>query len=413
MAPKTAPTNLPYLVGTVALALVAAGSLMACGDAGAGTLLGTNRGSQSSSGGPSLGFSGDDGGAPLPILEGQDAAPPETKGEQLFRAMESTLVTTCGGTGGACHVTGAFLGGQTPVWLGAPDAYLSAKKYPGVITSDPYASKLIIKGPHEGPGFSGPDAALGAQVLAWLTEEAVEIVTVQLPSTTAFVVQPGPNVVDISSGAAGLNGAKISFVASVDGNNGILSLTHLAVQAPMGSGLHIAHPIFAVIPPTGPVAPDPVDSLSNVDQTVAPAEAIPLGTGTLILESFTSGAELKIEFNTLAPVAMTINDGGTTATGGGCKNVAGFTANAVPAIQANQCLNCHGSSNGSGYGSLDLTKVGIDDTAACAQALTRVNLTNKSQSDIILAPTGGVPNHPFQGASGTYATMMLTWINGE
>ena len=257
---------------------------MACGDAGAGTLLGTNRGSQSSSGGPSLGFSGEDGGADLPVLlEGQDAAPPETKGEQLFRAMESALVTTCGGTGGACHVSGAFLGGQTPVWLGAPDAYLSAKKYPGIITSDPYASKLVIKGPHEGPGFTGPNAALGSQVLAWLTEEAVEIVAVQLPSTTAFAVQPGPNVVDISSGAAGISGAKISFVASVDGDNGILSLTHLAVQAPMGSGLHIAHPIFAVVPPTGPVAPDPVDSLSNVDQTVAPAESIALGTGILVL----------------------------------------------------------------------------------------------------------------------------------
>jgi hypothetical protein len=412
MRAPTAPTNLPYLVGTVALVLAAGGALVACGSAGPDMLLGGSHAAQSSEGPAQNDLLGDDSDSGAPVLAAQDAAPPETKGEQLFRAMQATLVTTCGGTGGACHVSGAFLNGTTPVWLGQPDPYLSAKAYPGIITSDPYASKLVIKGPHEGPGFTGPNAAIGTQVLAWLTEEAVEIVAVQLPSTTAFVVQPGPNVVDLSPGAAGISGAKISFVASVDSEDGILSLTNLSVQAPAGSGLHIAHPIFAVVPPTGPIAPDPVDSLSNVDQMVAPAESIPLGTGTLILESFNTGSELKIEFNTLAPVAVVVNDGGGVGAGG-CKNVAGFTANAVPAIQANQCLNCHGSPTGSGYGSLDLTKVGIDDTAACAQALTRVNLTNKSQSDIILAPTGGVANHPFQNASSTYATMMLTWINGE
>jgi hypothetical protein len=385
--------------------------MVACGDQGAGTLLGGGRASESSGPSQNSVVSGDDSDAGV-VLLAQDSAPPETQGEKLFRAMQATLISTCGGTDGACHVSGAFLDGQTPVWLGAPDPYLSAKTYPGIITSDPYASKLIIKGPHEGPAFTGPNAALGTQVLAWLTEEAEEMVAVQLPSTAAFAVQVGPNVVDISAGATGIAGAKISFVASIDGADGILSLTELSVQAPTGSGLHIAHPLFAIVPPTGPVVPDPIDSLSNVDQTVEPAESIALGTGTLILENFASGSELKIEFNTLAAVAMASDDAGA-GTNGGCKNVAGFTANAVPAIQANQCLNCHGSPTGSGYGSLDLTQVGIDDTAACAQALTRVNLTDKSQSDIILAPTGGVANQHFQNASSTYATMMLTWINGE
>ena len=44
-------------------------------------------------------------------------APPETKGEQLFRTMQATLISTCGGTGGACHVSGAFLGGQSELLL--------------------------------------------------------------------------------------------------------------------------------------------------------------------------------------------------------------------------------------------------------------------------------------------------------
>jgi hypothetical protein len=235
------------------------------------------------------------------------------------------------------------------------------------------------------------------------------MVAKKLPATIPVNVQAGPNVIDISGEATGIPGASIAFTAAMVGP--ILTLTNVSVQAPATMGLHIAHPIFATVPATGPVVPDPVDSFSNVDQTIGVAQSATLGTGTIILEGFVGGSQLEIEFNTLAPVAPPpVPDAG--AAGSGCKDVASFTANAVPAIQANGCLNCH-NTGGPGNSSLDLSQVGIDDAVACGQALTKVDLASPSQSDIILAPTGQVASHPFKGASATYPTMMLAWITNE
>jgi hypothetical protein len=133
-----------------------------------------------------------------------------------------------------------------------------------------------------------------------------------------------------------------------------------------------------------------------------------LGTGTAIFTGVPTGAQFEIQFTTLA--STTVADGGVA---GGCKSVALFTANATPAIQGNTCLNCHGAPGGSGYGSLDLSQVGKNDTLACAQALTKVTKGNAAGSDIILAPTGGVAAHPFKNANANYKTMMTTWINAE
>ncbi len=402
----------PSARGSVALFVAAAlgGGIAACADSGADSLMpGQTWSAQTSpdasgpigsSNSPNFPSFDDAGTAPV------DAAPAEPKGEQMFRALQSSLVATCGGTAGVCHVTGAFQGGTCPTWLGMPDPYISAKTYPGIITADPYSSKLLIKGPHEGPDFSGPNAMLGTQVTAWLTEEALEIVATALPATTPATLNIGPNVIDISQSAAGIPGATIAFVASI--TDQILTLSHLSIEAPTTAGLHIAHPVFAIVPPTGPIVPDPVDSMSNVDQTLLPAVSDVLGPGILVLENFAAGSQLEIEFNTLASVAPP----SPADAGGGCKNVAAFTANAVPAIQANTCLTCH-NTGGPGNSSLDLSQVGVNDTLACAQALTKVNLTTPSQSDIILAPTGMVAAHPFKTASSTYATMMLTWIATE
>jgi hypothetical protein len=408
MIRRPVTTLLPYLGGALVLAL--AGSLAACGDAGADSLSGSI-GSQQPSAGPAQGSTdpGTSSQASSSVAAAVDAGPPESQGEQLFRALQTNLVSTCGGTGGMCHVTGIFQDDSTPIWLGQPDPYLSVKAFPGAITSDPYSSILLLKGPHEGPAFTGPYAALGTQVTTWLTAEALEIVAKQLPATTPVNVQNGPNVIDISSGATGIPGATIAFTAATVGS--ILTLTNVTVQAPTTTGLHIAHPIFAIVPPAGPVVPDPVDSFSNVDQTLTAAESEALGTGILILEGFAQGAQLEIQFNTLASVAPpTVSSDAGTA--GGCVDLADFVANAVPAIQANTCLNCH-NTGGPGNASLDLSQIGVDNALACAQALTKVNLTDPSQSDIILAPTGQVAAHPFKGASATYTTMMLAWITKE
>jgi hypothetical protein len=410
-AARSALAPQPYLFGATLLVALVAVLLVACGDGGSDALLGApGHAALTADGG------GDAGALPLTLPDGApltEAGILQSQAETMFHALQAPLVSACGGTGGACHVSGAYQNGQTPVWLASPDPYDSIRKYPGIIVTDPYSSKLMIKGPHEGPDFSGPNKALGDQVLAWLTKEALAIKAVPLPSSAPVAVAEGPVVVDLSSAGTGVAGAKMSFHVSITGS--ILALTDIQVQAPVGAGLHIVHPLFDLLPTSGSDQPDPVDSLSNVDQTVAPATSVTLGTGRLILEGFDATMKLRVEVTKLEPIAPAGGggDGGAVGPGGGCKDVAGFTANAVPAIQANQCLNCHGSPGGSGYGSLDLTQVGVNDTAACAQALTRVNLANKPQSDILLAPTGGVAAHPFQQADANFKTMMLNWINNE
>jgi hypothetical protein len=100
--------------------------------------------------------------------------------------------------------------------------------------------------------------------------------------------------------------------------------------------------------------------------------------------------------------------------GGGCKSVATFTSSAVPALQKDGCVACHSASNATARAALDLTSVGTNDAAACAQALTKVNLTNKAQSILIQAPAG---THSHLGGKvedpQAYTAALLGWMNNE
>ncbi len=139
-----------------------------------------------------------------------------------------------------------------------------------------------------------------------------------------------------------------------------------------------------------------------------------LDVAATVGQNWSSTDKLEIEFTSLIKSGSA--DGGTggeAGSAGGCKALAQYVADAVPAIKANQCLNCHQGENAGATASLDMTKVGVDNAAACAQALSKVDLTDPSNSLIILAPTGGVAAHPFQGASASFKTMMLAWITKE
>jgi hypothetical protein len=103
----------------------------------------------------------------------------------------------------------------------------------------------------------------------------------------------------------------------------------------------------------------------------------------------------------------------TTLPPSGCRSLETFTASAVPAIQANQCLSCH--TTGNAQAALDLSglvRTPRDDSHACDAALAHAGLANAAASPIILAPRGIIP-HPFQGASQSYVTQMLAWIGAE
>jgi hypothetical protein len=339
--------------------------------------------------------------------------------EQAFDALEPALVSACG----MCHGLTKTLPG-VPNWLAGPNRYATITAYPGIVVTDVSSSLLLTIGDtvqHSGgPGLSNaPPTHLRDEVTAWLEMEAAAIASVPLPATAPFKIHSGSNTIDISKG--GVKGAKMSFTALELGS--VITFTNMTITAPASSGLQIAHPIFEVVPAGKSPVPDVGDSFSNLDQTVAAGQTAPLGVGLFVLDvlatvgkDWAATDQLEIEFTTLAK--DTVGDGGASEGGeggssGGCKAVATYTADAVPAIMANQCLNCHQGENPGATAALDMTMVGTNNAAACAQALNRVNLMDPSMSEIILAPTGGIPGHPFTGASPSFKTMMLMWIDKE
>jgi hypothetical protein len=397
--------------------LVAPFVVAACGSP-AGSLLGGPMGSGNGVGGGPHGAtgvsttgSGGSGGRRGGGSGGSGPSAPTP--EDLFNALEPALFTSCG----SCHGVSTGLA-AAPKWLLGPNRYATVKAYPGIIVPDPEDSLLLTIGDtvqHAGgPGLSdNPPVDLRDQVANWLEAEAAAIETAPLAQTAPFPIKNGPNAVNISKG--GVKGASMSFTVDIEGST--ITFTDMTITAPASTGLEIVHPIFAIStggPPTGDVG----DSFSNLDETVPAGQTMPLGVGLFVLDvdetigsNWKSSDEIVIEFTSLSKVSS--SDGGTEGGAGGCKALSTFVADAVPAIQANQCLTCHQGENPTATANLDLTMLGTDNAAACTQALTQVNLTTPAMSNIILAPTGGIAAHPFKGASANYKTMMLDWIDAE
>jgi hypothetical protein len=403
-------------VACLAVPLIAA----ACGSP-AGSLLGGPLGGGGGNAPPgatgvSTTGSGGGGGGGSGGGAGMGAGAPVQTPEDLFNALEPPLFTACG----SCHGVATGLA-AAPKWLLGPNRYATVMAYPGIIVPDPENSLLLTIGDtvqHAGgPGLSdSPPVNLRDQVANWLAAEAASIADVPLLQTSPFPIKNGPNAVNISKG--GVNGASMSFTVDLMGS--IIIFTDMTITAPASTGLEIDHPIFAIWtgadagPPTGDIS----DSFSNLDQVVPAGQTAPLGVGLLVLDvaatigsNWSSSDKIVIEFTSLT--AVKDSDGGADAATSGCKALSTFVADAVPAIQANQCLTCHQGENATATTNLDLTMLGTDNAAACAQALLQVNLTSPAMSNIILAPTGGIPAHPFKGASASFKTMMLEWIDAE
>ncbi len=348
---------------------------------------GTTTGSSSSS---ATSPTSDDGGL---LPDASALADGGSAGRAMFEALLPTFDTSCGGP---CHQQGLT---NAPPYLGGADAYTTIKTYAGMIAPTAAQSILLTKGQHEGPPLADP---LKTSLTNWLTVEAASLVASGPASTTPVTPASGANTIDLSS--VGVAGASLTFSAAIAGD--IVTLSSLTITAPAATGVQVVYPIFYAAGGTTTEN----DDLSNVDQTIAAGATATVGTGLLILTGWAATDTISVTFKKL--VAASASDAGLS---GGCKSVATFTTNAVPAIQNNTCLNCH-NTGGSGNASLDLSGLAANppnDTAACAQALARVNTANPAQSDIILAPTGGVANHPFKTANANYTTMMETWISAE
>jgi hypothetical protein len=343
--------------------------------------------------------------------DAQDPTP-----EEQFRAFQQDLITTCGGTSGVCHVLGTFQ--NAPKWLGNPDPYVSAKNYPGIIpaSGDPNDSILLTQTEHEGPSLqSHPD--LFGKVRAWI---AAEIGNQKLPETDPMPVTDGFNSIDLSMLGTGLMGAKITFLAMT--NNDIITLSSIKIYAPTAAGLHVDSPFFIIVPAKGPVIADPVVNGFTGPLDIPRASGADFYSGQIILLKWSSTSQLRIAFKALTAVAASMDAGPT----GDCTALMSFTTNAVPAFEAavtlpdgggmTTCLGCHAGGDDVATNAMDLTQVGKNNAAACAQARNWINFMNKDMSTIVLNPQGlSNPMHPINSlsASDPIVTGIKQWVTDE
>jgi hypothetical protein len=330
--------------------------------------------------------------------------------EPLFRSVQADLVTVCGGPNGSCHVKGA----TAPHWLADPDAYLSAKKYPGVLpnTRDVGDSTVLTQVDHEGPSLKRYPK-LYDKVAAWLS---AELPPPPLPSTTKFQVVSGFNQVNLNTLGTGFDGARITFLAT-EASVGTLEVTAMRVLAPQGANLRFESPFFVILPRNGKVKAEPSVNGFVGELTVKAGASAEFFTGKMILTRYDNAGQLKIAF---ARVESTPGSGGSQ----GCRALDVFTSQALPAMRAQlditaddnndggtfdgsvigqgSCVGCHARPDDPagpypGVQAMDLRAVDTNAALACGFARQQIAFENKAQSLILLNPLGKAnPNHPMK-----------------
>lgn len=320
---------------------------------------------------------------------------------QFYANVAPIITPACGG----CHgVTGL----QSPAFmLPQPDMLSNILQYPGIIGSTPEKSRLYMKGLHQGPAFT-PDQK--TTVGDWITlynanrpgdgGDAKPAISPFTPSMTAT------NSIDLAPLDATLSGVKVTFNAQMVGTS--IELTSLKVVTPSTTGVHLTHPVFVVWDQNLTPNPDPVDSFSNLDETVFSGSSAPMGPGTLLLPNFAAGSLLSVVFTLVEPKTGSA-DGGTVS---GCKNLTMFVNNVKPLLTANGCAStCHVGANPTAGLKWDATP----DSTLCANALTEINTTTPAQSQLLLQPDPAQNNgHPQKVNPFTnFQTAVTNWINAE
>jgi hypothetical protein len=316
-------------------------------------------------------------------------------GKELWTALESDMMDACG----ACHDAGGI--GDAP-FLAGPDRYASVLAWPGVVVSDPAASLLltypISGGGHTGINLDTQPGDLLARVEAWLVAEAGAIP--ETPEGTPFIEPFTPilgfNAVYLNEVDDALEGVALTFTAE-ELTASTLKLTGVEVHTTAKTGVHIVHPVFGVYPKGGEAESDPVDSFGGLDHKFAEATSEALGPGTLLLTNWQVGAKIGIGFELCAPFIAGGGEGGAGGgSGGGCEAVAEFTASAAPRLMAS-CAGCHGGADPQANAAVDMSGLGSDDAAACAQVKNRVDLANPAASQVFVnTDPGGNAAHPFK-----------------
>jgi hypothetical protein len=136
----------------------------------------------------------------------------------------------------------------------------------------------------------------------------------------------------------------------------------------------------------------------------------------VLLTSLVAGCKLSVSFKSIAKD----DGGGPGPVGGGCTDVASFTASARQSLST-QCASCHAGGQAGATASYDLRK--INDLAAdgqaqaCAQTRAKMNLQNEVMSLLFqrVAP-GQQTNHPLtlnQATFTTFQNAVVGWATKE
>lgn len=345
---------------------------------------------------------------------GGGGVPAGATGRDIFEAFKAEIVGECG----ACH---KLSGIADAPFLAVPDVYSSITTWPGIITTTP-SSSLLLTHPgsvsHGGgmaPDMTGP---LRAKVLAWLTKEALDIPT-PAESTKPYITPFKPllkgafNTVYLDPLGKSLESSSISFNAVELGNPpSMLMLTRVEVHPVAETSIHLVHPVFTVYPAGGGEEPDPVDSLSNVDQTLSLKDSPTLGTGTVILTNWQKDARLGLAFE----VAAVTGEGTPLDT---CKNISKFVSEVVPQLQ--YCATkCHSGMVEKPTAAMNLSKLALmPPEAACAQVRARIHPGDPETSDILVVTDPGkqvAHGYKFAGNKSKYSAFkaaVTPWINSE
>jgi len=266
-----------------------------------------------------------------------------------------------------------------------------------------------MKGLHEGPAFT-PDQLM--TVGAWIDfynanrvigdgGDARPTISPFTPSMTAT------NSIDLAALDSTISGVKVTFTAQMLGTS--IQLSNIKVTTPASTGVHVVHPVFVIWDQNLTPTPDPVDSFSNLDETVFSGSSSPLGPGTLVMPNFAAGDLISVAFATVEAKSGG-TDGGTTT---GCKNLAMFVSNVKPLLAANNCSSqCHVGASPTAGLKWDTTP----DAALCVVALTEINTTTPASSPLLQQPdpAQGGNGHPVKVNPFTnFQTAVTAWINAE
>ena len=337
------------------------------------------------------------------------------------------LMTSCQGCHAGTTAGVEFLAGANP--MAVRDTLLGFAVQV-VNLEAPESSRLLTKGPHNGPALTGDQST---DVLEWIRAErdAAGVTPDQGLQTGKFTPlictggNPGDatcpvNHVDLSE--LHLPGASIDMVVQALSQD--IYVTDLKLNASV-DGVYLEHPLFVSWPadPTQPEIPDTLDRFFNVKMNLMPGTSDSIGGGTAAFVGFPPQNQISIHFKAIDKyTADGSGSGSGTTAASGCRQLAQFKTAALGPLNTN-CASCHAGGDQNAKSAMDLTGIGsTDDTTlqgVCNQVRTRINFQDTNASGFYIAPDPGQQtNHPFKFGGNaacftTFKSAIDPWVQAE